>query len=488
MTLKLIVLLWSYLGCVAFLAAQPKHNYIWMLGGQATDTVFKLGGCRLDFNQQPVRITQIKINGESSASYQTMSDEQGRLLYYTNGCHIYNTDYEIMEGGDTLNAGYPYNWYCGKGVGYAGHGLSLPYPGKSGVYTYLHTKVQDSGYYHDLNQTVIDMNVNGGKGRVISKNVLVLSDSLCPIPAAVRHANGRDWWIVMVRYAPATNGFHLLLLTPEGIQYMGKQRPYNAITTLEGHFSPDGTKFCYGAYPPGVGVLDFDRGTGILSNPRLWNPPFDSVSTTSRAVATSPNSKYLYVTTGARLYQHDLTAPDIEKSGEIIYELHKSGEPMRHNMMFMQLAPDGRIFVMPFAQTLKMHVIHEPDKKGKACRFEPNGITLPVRNWIYLPLFPNYRLGALSGSPYDTLYKAPEKGIRVSPNPADQRVQVEIASLEGDPYFELFDALGRLVYSENLLQRYTWLPIDYLPSAIYFYRVRRKTHQENVGGKLVIRH
>ena len=111
-----------------------------------------------------------------------------------------------------------------------------------------------------------------------------------------------------------------------------------------------------------------------------------------------------------------------------------------------------------------------------------------MRNWIYLPLYPNYRLGALPDSPYDTLYKVPERGIRVSPNPADQRVQIEIASLQGEPQIELFDALGRLVYSENLTQRYTFLPIEYLPSAIYFYRIRRKNEQKNAGGKLIIRH
>lgn len=480
------VLFW---GIVGF--AQPRHDYTWLLGTNVVQPEYKIGACQLDFNKDPVNVIQVKTGGGSRASYQVMSDENGKLLYYTNACDLYTADFKIMEGGEKLNPGLIQRVTCDEenGLGYRSSGINLPYPDRPGFYVFLHLGWPDLGpIINVFYQTTIDMNANGGRGQVIAKNVPILRDSFDDWPTAVRHANGRDWWVILSR-PRAPLGFHKFLLTPQGMQYKGLQYPgIDIYYKSPSCFTPDGTKYCFAHYPPWVGVLDFDRGTGVFSNPRILNPPFDSVPFSDRTVAVSPNSRYLYATTGARLWQYDLQATDIAASEQLIYESNKPGEPIRNTVHHMQITPDGRIFVMPNGATLKMHVIQEPDKRGKACRFELDALELPVLNWVMLPYFPNFRLGALAGSPYDTLYVPPKGGVLVTPNPADGEIKVEIATLEGDPQFELYDALGRVVYQERLYDRYTYLPVAFLPSAVYFYRIRRTQQPRPEGGKVVIRH
>lgn len=59
------------------------------------------------------------------------------------------------------------------------------------------------------------MNLNGGLGSVISKNYILINDSMnVGKIAACKHGNGRDWWIVIHRVN--TNRFFKFLLTPYG--------------------------------------------------------------------------------------------------------------------------------------------------------------------------------------------------------------------------------------------------------------------------------
>ena len=68
-----------------------------------------------------------------------------------------------------------------------------------------------------------------------------------------------------------------------------------------------------------------------------------------------------------------------------------------------QLAPDDKIYINTNTTVDVLHVIHEPDKKGKACDFEQHGVQLPTLNAFTMPNNPYYGLGPLDGSPCDTL-------------------------------------------------------------------------------------
>ena len=160
------------------------------------------------------------------------------------------------------------------------------------------------------------MSLNGGLGAVISKNQVLISDKLnVGKLASVKHANGRDWWLVT--HKAFSDKYYKLLVTPNGIstpidQTVGINMPADAGQVA---FSPDGSKHAYYYPNTGVQILDFDRCSGMFSNP-IYFAINDSA--TDGGIAFSPSSQVLYVSSILKTYQFDLTATDINASKMIV--------------------------------------------------------------------------------------------------------------------------------------------------------------------------
>jgi PKD repeat protein len=121
--------------------------------------------------------------------------------------------------------------------------------------------------------------------------------------------------------------------------------------------------------------------------------------------AISPNSQYLYITTGLQLLQYDLWAKDIQSSKLVAGEYDGYVEPGWFGTYFgmMALAPDGRIYMLPTTGSSRvMHVIDKPNERGEACNLLQHNIQLPTSNARTLPNFPNYSLGSLPEGACDT--------------------------------------------------------------------------------------
>ena len=112
--------------------AQNKRDYQWIIGGNSGG-----GGILLDFNYSPVAISYQQTGIKMEGSNTSISDEQGNLLFSSNGCKIINAQGEIMENGDSINPGIIDNFYCSPGSG-------SPYP--QGVIT-LPSPKSDSSFY-----------------------------------------------------------------------------------------------------------------------------------------------------------------------------------------------------------------------------------------------------------------------------------------------------------------------------------------------------
>src|SRR5574337_806253 len=66
------------------------------------------------------------------------------------------------------------------------------------------------------------MSLNNGSGAVIQKNILVSDTMVGEKLVAIKHANGRDWWLIthyqdIFFTAPPNNLFIKYLITPNGI-------------------------------------------------------------------------------------------------------------------------------------------------------------------------------------------------------------------------------------------------------------------------------
>ena len=333
----------------------------------------------------------------------SISDSSGNLLFYCNGERVYNKNHQTMANGQGLVTN-------GDGFGYRVSETSLILPHVNNFYLLFHIQRFQLGdgslVAKPLFLNKIDMNENNGLGKVVEKRVLIIDDTLAYNKMnAVKHANGRDWWVIIPEHN--TNQYYRLLVSETESIVVDKLEFETPIENGLGQtvFSPNGNTFViasdvYLSQPSHINIFDFDRCSGLLSNQRTGT--YDSIGF-GAYVAISPNSRYLYLSHQQFLVQYDLYAPDIFATEQLI---------ARHNEKLSgiypsywsraQLGPDGRIYLGTRGATFVMHTINYPDRGGDSCRFVQDAVPLQFYN-LTIPTFPHYRLGPIDGSPCDTL-------------------------------------------------------------------------------------
>ena len=238
-----------------------------------------------------------------------------------------------------------------------------------------------------------------------------------------------------------------------------------------GVFSPDGSRFAYISPNDTLDILNFDRCTGQFSNPTKIITP----DTFFLSVAFSPSSQYLYVGSQDTVLQFDLYSSNINSS-QIVVGVWDSTYlfSLIPTYFFMsQLAPDGKIYFGTWNGSPYLDYIDQPDSSGLSCNFQLN-FNLPQFN-IGAPSFPNYDLGALEGSPCDTIGNFPTSttvlkmtSFRISPNPVSPWLNI-IHQSSDDALFELFDINGHRVAAVSLYHyfRNRLLNMIALPAGVY---------------------
>jgi hypothetical protein len=450
------LLCWSL---VSQSALAQKHDNIWLMGYDATyapNDSFCVSV--FDFSSG---VLQVGVNGEMEAFFQetnaSLCNAEGQLLAYSNGVHIFNRYHEKMENGSWLVNDVPlesYNMPQGVLMFFMPNNddyIVLIHPKKTYVQSPVWTTTITKLYY-----SVIDITANNGAGKAVQKSVPLLTDTLdYGKLTAVRHGNGRDWWIIANE--ASSNRFYKILLGPEGLSIHDNQAIGAAVPLSLGQavFSPNGKIFAtVGGVDDVEGnflnVYDFDPCSGMLSNPQQlnWHDNAQSIG-----MAISPNSRFLYVPAFKNIYQYDLLASDLALSRKTvaIYDGYQS--PFGSTFYLAQLAPDNKIYInCPNGETV-MHVIHQPDKAGLDCEVAQHGILLPCYNAPALPNFPNYRLGDWPGSPCDSLGINPVSqwagGVDrfvMFPNPAIDYFTIFRDDDVLPAEVTVSDALGRVVF------------------------------------------
>jgi hypothetical protein len=391
-----------------------KNDFVWPMGYDGNPLAGKQTFL-MDFSSNNMKITN-KDNGlQMGNSNTSVCDSNGNLLFYSNGCQIYDANSQILQNGDSIILP-AYKEYCINQDFYRvpDGAIALNWPDENNTFAIIqigvHYEYQPvfAGWTSQLSYTKVDMNANNGLGLVLEKNVSIVSDSLEGGQVkAIRHGNGRDWWLIQTRlktnknliYLFDSSGFHLVREQFIG-PFCDKQQDF-----MQACFSPDGTKYAKTYDENEAWIFDFDRETGVLSNFQIievigTNPIFLAPFL---GLAFSPNSKYLYITNIDYLFQYDVSAPDINGS-RIEIEKYTQNPVYPDYFGHMTLAPDGQIYMDVSNGSDEMHIIHNPDEQGTSCNFERTAITLDLGYFYWgLPNSPNWRLGPIDGSPCDTL-------------------------------------------------------------------------------------
>ena len=456
-------------------------NNLWLLGydtiqNQSTPKV------TIDFSGGSPSISSTNRPMEIFGTNALISNTNGNLLFYTNGVYLANANNDTMLNGQGLNpSAYTSNWASGLNIPQAD--LVIPFPGDTTKYYLIHETLDSANIIPlYLYYSIIDMNLDGGLGGVVSKNnVLNRLPLMFGAVTACKHGNGRDWWVVMHEYAYSVdnNGYVKFLITPDGIlgpyyQSIGKLR---ILGLGQVAFSPDGKWYAHYDTGGDLDLMNFDRCIGEFNN--LIHISIDD-SAYWGGIAFSQDSKKLYVTSDKYIYQYDLNAANISSSQltVAVWDSFSSPIPLFATTFWLsQLMPDGKIYITTGNGTDYLHVINNPDSLGLACNVCQHCIQLPIYNAFTIPNYPNYFLRADSGSVCDTLtaIQNVQSGVNqelvVFPNPVSRVLYVKVHKEFEIKMAKVFDAIGQDIpanYSFIKNGEYLEMNVSGLSPGIYF--------------------
>ncbi|RTQ52240.1 T9SS type A sorting domain-containing protein [Hymenobacter gummosus] len=348
--------------------------------GQNQDQNWYFGGnSGLRFNTAPAAPTVLS-NGQlfSYEANATISDAAGNLQLYTNAVTVWDRNHTAMPGGPLVG-----------GFQSATQGaLILPAPGNPSQYYIFVVDAAENAYAGGLRYSIVDMTLRGGLGDLTAtKNVVVSTPSpqLTEKLTAVRHANGRDYWVLVHGWQDSR--FHAYLLSPAGLAATPVTTTIGIVHTGGGggiangvgymKASPNGQLLAVAIRDAAFELFDFSNSTGQVSNlRRLYTSFGDRVY----GVAFSPDNTKLYTTDlSTGVYQFDLTAGSTTRQF-IGSTPGQSGA--------LTLAPDGRIYVAAH-NTNRLSAITNPNGAGAASGFVSQYVTLTGTSQIGLPNFPN---------------------------------------------------------------------------------------------------
>ena len=476
------------LGITASLHAQ-LYDAQWALGDNESV---------IDFREaDSVNIYAIPFFQKFFLTNASICDSAGNLLYYTNGISICGVNNSVLNGDNISPCAYTASWAC-CGLNIQQAALFIPKPGSNRYYYLFHFSNDDSVTNRPatLYYTEIDREGNNGQGRTLAKNQAILTNKVLHEGGmtACKHANGRDYWLIMGE--STSNTYYKFLITPNGVngpftQNIGPVIP-SADDLAYSKFSLDGSKYATGFYTGPTIVMDFDRCTGEFSNfdtiyNNISDDPISFPIEGAVSLEFSPNGRLLYVDQPDVLNQFDLGSGNIQDS--VAVYVADSNDRYRTDMF--QLAPNGKIYGSTWDGGLyAYHVINYPDLKGDSCGFIYAGQPTLTDNSFNVPNLINYRLGALIGSGCDTIQtsiesvNAEDKLIRVQPNPADKYIYVEIG-MQGNYEFDLFNTNGQLIDKRETPQ-IDYFDTEHLPAGAYLLRVLDKNSNTEIGTKKIV--
>ena len=459
------ILTFIFLSIINLECKSQGEKSIWCFGDSAG----------IDFNDaiNPISFSS-GMNAKGSCS--SISDSFGNLKFYCstpditnywNGVLplgvVFNKEHHKMVNGDSLNC---IAWYHEM--------IIVPDPGDTNLFYIFHIGVTN---LYGLYYSVIDMRLDSGRGAVISKNNQLRNEVAVDCLQAIKHGNGRDWWVIFKQAQSANNKFYLYSVTANGvvldhIDSVGLNGNSNAGDL---RFNSNGSQFAFCNWPGLLAIYNFDRCTGNISlnktiraeDPNGNYPYFFDC-------CFSPNDSLLYLscapyysdfdTTHIFLYQLPLYSINPYASKTQIWQLTA---PL--TIGGVRLGPDNKIYVASqstgypydstnyYPENMHLSVIHEPNRRGGAiaCDFRPYSFYLGgKRTYWGLPNNPDYDLGPVPGSICDSLsvnIKANdnESPYTIYPNPFNNKVSLHFSAHSFDKItLKLYDLKGCLLWQD----------------------------------------
>jgi uncharacterized protein (TIGR02145 family) len=322
----------------------------------------------------PVALPTSAFTQSASLTCTSVSDSSGNFLFFSDGTRVYNRNQSQMPNGfmGITHARQP---------SFAIQSLSNPdlyYLFASGEYA--------GGTLTGLRYSLIDMHLESGLGDVVDtvKNIpMLFGDSAVQQLYAIRHANNRDVWVVVMSHE-IQNKYLAYLVTASGINLspvMSNSMLNTGIGAgLDNYYgnlriSPNGTKLiCSDSLAE---FCEFNPETGVVTPRFLFLPTYPGAPYpyTIWKAEFSIDSRYLYL---ARHSGEPTTCPGLQYDTDLL----DSAQFVQSKYLFwgpsgqLQMASDGKIYVNANIYTDSIHVINNPSAGGATCNFQKNVLGL----------------------------------------------------------------------------------------------------------------
>jgi hypothetical protein len=394
-------------------AFSQKHDVLWLSGydgGSASIGQDDWGINIIKFIDSPSDI-KISDNQDYEVNFALtntiLCDSFGNLVLYSNGQHVYGNTFSVMPNGNFIGINNVANGYnVGQGT------IALPLNGKKSAYCVINTETE----FHDNDASGKNLffnliqTDNNNVGTVLEKRTLISDDYIAAGQiTAVKHANGRDWWVTAPKWF--SEKYYQLLIDTSGVKSIDTliTTDINKDGAGMAKYTPDGSKYVravskQAGQPFRIDIFDFDRCTGQLSNQITKLHPQQGFGV---GVEFSSNSRYLYIFRTTMVFQYDLYANDIFATETLVGEYDgflSNGAPFTPTTFYAsQTGFDDRIYIASTHTGKHLHYMNFPNRQGENCKLIQHGIELRCYNDSSIPNLPNFRLGPVDGSSCDTL-------------------------------------------------------------------------------------
>jgi gliding motility-associated-like protein len=323
----------------------------------------------------------------------TISDENGQLLFYTDGSVVFDRSHQIMQNGQGLR-GNPSSTQSA---------IIIPKPQDSNIYYIFTVDLPSFGGSEGVHYYEVDMTLNTGLGAVttdINNPVLLISQAAEKL-TAINHSVNDE--ILVTAFANSVgfglfDSFYTFTVGTNGVNVTPVISTVATPTSdRRGNLkiSPDGRYLvsCNMGFvndPAFSYIYDYDQNTGLVSNERRI--VFSASNRSGYGVEFSPDGSLLYVTASngaggqnvsdhsSTLYQYQLTASNLSASNLTGIEI----DTRAGYRGSLQLGIDGKIY-RALADTYDLGrpflgVINNPNVVGSGCNYQHDAIPLAGRS------------------------------------------------------------------------------------------------------------
>jgi len=329
-----------------------RMNYNWFFG--------KNSG--ISFNPIQSGGTPVILSGamESQEGVASLSNKEGKLLFYTNGETVYTSGNTVMSNGTGLSS----SGTSTQSV------VIVPKPESDKYYLFT---TDYNGNPNGFEYSIVNMGLQNGDGVVETKNIKLINSPLTEKVTACSNTSEDSYWVIT--HTSGDTSYYTYKLSSTGLSGPIITNIGSTHNTARGYMktSPDCSKLISLLYDEDIiDIFDFDSTGGTLSNfISLTGMTFD---VGPYGLEFSSDSSKFYVSEGAgeKVYQFDLT---YTSSTEMIDNVIEVGNISGASFGALQLAPDERIYLADYNNT-NLHIIHRPNGLGVQCNFESDGLSL----------------------------------------------------------------------------------------------------------------